>query len=77
VRLTNLEFRLLYLLMSHEGQVLETDFIMDRMWGNLHVQSRAALKSVVYRVRQKLETIPGEPHYLQTVAGKGYTFRRG
>lgn len=76
IRLTNLEFRLLHLLMSHEGQVLETDFIIDRMWGSHNTHSTAALKSVVYGVRQKIEPVPGQPHYLQTVAGKGYTFRR-
>ena len=32
-KLTNLEFRLLYLLMSHQGQVLRSDLIVDRVWG--------------------------------------------
>jgi DNA-binding response OmpR family regulator len=75
IRLTNLEFRLLHLLMSHEGQVLEADFIADRVWGSLHAHSTTALKSVVYRVRQKLEPVADGTDYLQTVAGKGYTFR--
>lgn len=74
VRLTNLEFRLLHLLMSHEGQVLESAFIADRLWGNLNVDSTAALKSLVYRVRQKIEPVPGRPRYLQAAAGKGYSF---
>jgi len=75
VHLTNLEFRLLHLLMSHEGQILETDFLLDRLWGSLNVDGATALKSVVYRVRRKIEPIPKKPRFLQTVAGRGYVFR--
>jgi DNA-binding response OmpR family regulator len=37
VQLTNLEFRLLYLLMSHREQALESDLIIHRVWRRLPV----------------------------------------
>lgn len=75
VKLTNLEFRLLHLLMTHRGQVLEPDVIIDRVWGYAGSGDSAALKNVVYRLRRKIEPDPSRPRYIQTVAGEGYTFQ--
>jgi DNA-binding response OmpR family regulator len=74
VRLTNLEFRLLYLLMSHHGRILESEVIIDRVWGYRDYGERASLKNAVYRLRRKIENDPGQPRHIQTVAGIGYVF---
>jgi DNA-binding response OmpR family regulator len=70
VKLTNLEFRLLQLLMSHPGQVLESDVIIERVWGYTGGGDSVLLKNLVYRLRRKIE-----PRYIETVAGEGYTFQ--
>jgi two-component system KDP operon response regulator KdpE len=75
VRLTNLEFRLIHLLMSHAGQTLESRLIIERVWGYEGADS-AMLKNVVYRLRQKIEPDPAHPCFICTVHG-GYTFRPG
>ncbi len=72
VKLTNLEFRLLHLLMTHQGQVLETNTIVERVWGFSGSGDSTLLKNVVYRLRRKIEADPGQPRYLQTMAGEGY-----
>jgi DNA-binding response OmpR family regulator len=74
VKLTNLEFRVLHLLMRHRGQVLHSDLIVDRAWGYAGGGDNVLLKNVVYRLRRKIEPIPSEPRYLQTVTGEGYVF---
>ncbi|MDX1522889.1 MAG: response regulator transcription factor [Anaerolineae bacterium] len=74
IKLTNLEFRLLHLLMSHQGQVLDTELIVDRVWGHSGDGDNTLLKNVVYRLRRKLEPNPSQPRYLQTMAGEGYSF---
>lgn len=73
-RLTNLEFRLLHLLMCHHGQVLQSDLILDRVWGYVGGGDSAMLKNVVYRLRRKIEPDPSQPTYIQTVSGEGYAF---
>lgn len=75
VKLTNLEFRLFHLLMSHHGQVLETNFILDQVWGYAGRGDGPLLKNVVYRLRRKIECDPRQPHYILTVAGTGYTLQ--
>jgi DNA-binding response OmpR family regulator len=77
VRLTNLEFRLLYLLMSHRGRILESEVIVNRVWGYTDGDEGALLKNAVYRLRRKIENDPGQPRYIQTVAGIGYVFEPG
>lgn len=72
VKLTNLELRLVHLLMSHAGQTLESHLIIDRVWGFESADS-GMLKNVVYRLRQKIEPDPAHPHYICTVPG-GYAF---
>ncbi len=52
--LTNLEFRLLYLLMSHPQQILETNDLIDSIWGYANEGDSNLLKNLVYRLRRKL-----------------------
>ncbi len=75
VKLTNLEFRLLHLLMSQPGQVLEPDVIVARVWGHSGEGDSVLLKNLVYRLRRKIEPDPSHPQYIETVSGTGYTFR--
>lgn len=72
--LTNLEFRLLYCLMSNQGQVVPTKTIIEKVWGYSGEGDYQLVKGLVRRLRCKIEADPSEPHYVQTVAGVGYTF---
>lgn len=74
IKLTHLEFRLVHLLLSHQGKVLETNLIVDRVWGQTGHGDSVLLKNVVYRLRRKIEPDPHHPRYLQTLAGEGYAF---
>lgn len=75
IKLTNLEFRLLYLLMRYQGRVIDTNLIVERVWGHSGHGDSALLKNVVYRLRRKVERDPGQPTILQTVPGEGYIFQ--
>ena len=74
IKLTNLEFRVLYLLMRHRGHVLPSDLIVDRVWGVAGGGDGTLLKNVIYRLRQKMEPASGSPRFLRTVPGEGYVF---
>jgi len=75
VRLTNLEFRLLHLLMTHRGQALAPGVIIGRVWGYADGGDNTALKNVIYRLRRKIEPDPANTRYIQTVPGEGYLFQ--
>jgi DNA-binding response OmpR family regulator len=74
VRITNLEIRLLYCLMSQAGRTVATEVLIQRVWGSNCEADSTVLKNIVYRLRQKIETKPADPKIIQTVAGAGYRF---
>jgi DNA-binding response OmpR family regulator len=71
-KLTNLEFRLLHLLMSRPGHVFPTEEIIQTVWGT--PGDVVLLKNVVYRLRRKMEEDGDETHLIQTFPG-GYSFQ--
>ena len=75
IRLSNLEFRVLYLLMNHPNQLFSNDEIVERVWGTYGQGSSALVKNVIYRLRKKIEMNPNQAQYIRTETG-GYTFRR-
>jgi two-component system phosphate regulon response regulator PhoB len=72
MELTLLEFKLLHLLASRKGEVVDRDLILREVWGYTgNVQTRT-LDTHVKRLREKL----GEyADWLQTSRGFGYVFR--
>lgn len=74
VRLTPTESRLLHLLISHTGQVLTTDMIVERVWGYDEVGDSGLVKTHIRHLRQKVEPDPNSPQFIMTVPGVGYTF---
>ncbi len=73
IRLTNLEFRLLHLLMSRPGFVFKGEDIVQTVWGAREGDTQALLKNMIYRLRKKLEEEAGETQLIQTWPG-GYSF---
>jgi DNA-binding response OmpR family regulator len=73
-RLTHLEFRLLYTHMSHRGQILPTEVIVERVWGYSGRGDRDLVRGLVSRLRAKIEPEPRNPSFIQTIPGVGYSF---
>jgi len=71
IKLTNLEFRLLHLLMSRPGYVFPAEEIIETVWGA--EGDIVLLKNVVYRLRKKLEEETGDSYLIKTWPG-GYSF---
>jgi DNA-binding response OmpR family regulator len=76
-RLTHLEFRLLYTLMIHRGQVLPTETIVEQVWGYTGQGDKELVRGLMHRLRTKVEPDPGNPRYILTVPGVGYSFNQG
>lgn len=73
-RLTQLEFRLLYVLMVNRGQVIPVDLIVERVWGYTGQGSRDLVRGLVSRLRRKIEPNLREPRFIENVPGVGYRF---
>lgn len=75
-RLTHLEFRLLYTLMTHAGQIIPTEQIVEHVWGYAGEGNRELVRGLVQRLRSKVEANPRKPKYIITELGIGYYFNR-
>jgi len=75
VRLTNLELRLLQLLLANAGHTLPAERLLSHVWGLRGSGDRQLLKQLVHRLRQKIEADAAHPRYLVTVPGVGYELR--
>jgi DNA-binding response OmpR family regulator len=74
IRLTNIEVRVLYVLMSRAGHTVQTDELINLVWRNKEDVCRAILKNSIYRLRQKFETEITNLECIHTVNGLGYKF---
>jgi len=68
------EFELLRLLMANAGTVLTTDYLLDAVWGEEFAGTLQVLYVHIGWLRDKIESDPRQPRYIQTVRGVGYRF---
>lgn len=71
----NREYELLYFFMTNPDIVFSKEVIYERIWG---MDAFGDIKTVavhINRLREKIETDPAKPEYIQTVWGAGYRFK--
>lgn len=76
-RLTRLEFRLLYVLVSNREQIVPSDTLIERVWGYENQGDSELLRGLISRVRRKVEPDPQNPRYIENVSALGYRFTLG
>ena len=74
VKLTPIEFDILYLLASNPGKVFSTDEIFEKVWNEKVYEANNTVMVHIRRLRLKIEKNPQKPTLIQTVWGKGYRF---
>lgn len=72
VKLTPIEFDLLYLLASHPGQVFATDDIFEKVWKEKNFEMSNTVMVHIRRLRGKVEIDPRNAQIIKTVWGVGY-----
>lgn len=75
VHLTQIEYRLLSVLLANEGKVMTHRHLMREVWGPGHAEQGHYLRIYVGRLRQKLEDDPARPRHFLTETGVGYRFQ--
>jgi DNA-binding response OmpR family regulator len=76
LRLTAKEFGLLRLLISHEGEVVSRNTILNEVWGYDRFPTTRTVDTFVHNLRQKIEKDPATPRYLLTIPWSGYKFQK-
>jgi DNA-binding response OmpR family regulator len=73
--LSRRELQLLRLFLSRDGEVLDRDTILDKVWGVRYEGTTRTLDQHIAKLRQKVEENPADPRFIRTVHGAGYRFR--
>ena len=73
--LTETEYRLLHLFMSHPRQVLDRQTILHRIWGYDFLGETSIIEVYVRYLREKIEDSSIQPRLIQTVRGVGYVLK--
>ncbi|MFE6070422.1 response regulator transcription factor [Streptomyces sp. NPDC056525] len=76
IRLSDIEYRLLQLLVRNRGRVVTTEQLLDQVWDDTTAIGRDRVKFAVLRLRRKLRTAagPGSRDPLEAVRGLGYRY---
>ncbi|MBQ8040373.1 MAG: response regulator transcription factor [Lachnospiraceae bacterium] len=75
VNLTTKEFEVLELLIMNHGKVYSRDNLLKIIWGEDYPGDVRTVDVHIRRLREKIETNPSEPKYVQTKWGLGYFFK--
>lgn len=74
INLTAKEFEVLELLMKNPGKVYSRENLLRLVWGNDYPGDVRTVDVHIRRLREKIESVPGEPVYVRTKWGVGYYF---
>jgi DNA-binding response OmpR family regulator len=75
VRLTPLEFRILYILAINVGRVVSSTRLIEYAWG-YDGGDASMLKTHICHIRQKLKLEKGQPGYITSIPHVGYSLTR-
>lgn len=74
VTCTEVEFELLWLFVTHAGQILSRDFLFRNLNGHSYDGLDRSIDIRISRLRKKFECDRANPTRIKTVRGKGYVF---
>jgi len=77
VSLSPTEYHLLRTLIRGFGRVFTTADLLAQVWGPAYVGQDDIVRANIYRLRRKLEPLPGKPRYILGRRGVGYYFGDG
>jgi two-component system alkaline phosphatase synthesis response regulator PhoP len=74
VEFTAREFELLRYFVTHVGQVVTREQILNEVWGYEEFPTTRTIDNFVAKLRQKIEKAPHAPEHILTIHGSGYKF---
>lgn len=75
IRLTEIEYKILLLLMKHPGRVFSAQQVYENVWKEPYLYaSNSTIMVHIRNLRLKVENVPENPEHIKTIWGKGYRF---
>src|SRR5438094_1953902 len=75
-RLPDQPFRILKILLDHSGEVVTREEVRKRLWPNdTIVEFEHSISAAMNRLRQALGDSADHPHYIETLARRGYRWK--
>ena len=75
LKLKPITMELLLLLVERRGELVTREQIVQRIWGkDVFLDTDNSINAAISRIRQVLRDDAEQPHFIQTVTGKGYRF---
>ncbi len=71
--LTPMEFKIIWYLCEHQGQVVSSEELYEAVWGEKYLDSNNTVMAHIARIREKMHEQARHPKLIQTVWGVGYT----
>ncbi len=73
IELTKTEFAILWELCLHKGNVVKSDDLFLKVWGeDYYKRDNNTIMVHIRHLRQKIEKDPTNPEHIKTIWGKGY-----
>ncbi|SHH88476.1 response regulator transcription factor [Clostridium grantii] len=73
--LTSKEFDILYHLATNPNKVFSKDRIFESIWGYDSLGEIATVTVHIRKIREKIESDPSNPEFIETIWGVGYRFK--
>ncbi|GGA75342.1 MULTISPECIES: response regulator transcription factor [Bacillaceae] len=74
--LTAKEFDLLNFLATNPNTVFTKEHLMERIWGFDSIGDVNTVTVHIRKIREKIETVPSNPQFIETIWGVGYRFKK-
>ena len=72
--MANREFELLVYLAEHPNIVFSKEQLFEQIWGFDYIGDSTTVAVHINRIRDKIETNPSKPVFIETIWGAGYRF---
>ena len=73
LKLTPLEFRILWTLCRRRGSVVSSEELFESAWGEKYLDNNNSVMAHIARLREKMHEPARRPKFIKTVWGVGYT----
>lgn len=75
IKLRLKEYQILTTLAENPGVAVSRQELFSRIWGEDSPSGEKTVDVTIHTLRDKIETDPGDPHWILTVRGYGYRFQ--